>query len=130
KNCPQGAVRLRGVARRPYWSYRCQNCMRCMSNCPTDAIQGGQSWLLFYMWLVSLPAGAWAAPVLLDAMGITGGVISGIVQLVISYIWIVAAVWGAYGLLWLGLFVPGVRIVLSRTTLTRHFRRYRGPDVR
>ncbi|MDP2233781.1 MAG: EFR1 family ferrodoxin [Actinomycetota bacterium] len=128
KNCPQKAVRLRGQSCRPYWTYSCQNCMRCMSLCPTEAIQGGQAWLVFYMWLVALPVGAVAAGALLDAMGVTSGVISGVLSLVTSYVWIMFAVWLAYGILWLGLLVPGVRFVLSRATFTRRYRRYRGPD--
>jgi ferredoxin len=127
RNCPQGAVRLIGRARRPYWTYDCQNCMRCMSNCPTDAIQGGQGWLLFYVWLISLPVAATAATVLLGTLGISAGWLTGVVRLLTGYIWIVASVWLAYAALWLGLFVPGLRFVLSRATLTRLYRRYRGP---
>lgn len=129
-NCPQQAVHLRGAARRPYWTYRCQNCMRCMSNCPTDAIQGSQAWLLFYIWLVTLPVGALAASALAGAMDVTDGAVAGAVQLVSNYAWIVTAVWFAYGMLWLGLLVPGLRAVLSRATLTRRYRRYRGPRAR
>lgn len=127
RHCPQGAVRLIGKARRPYWTYDCQNCMRCMSNCPTDAIQGGQGWLLFYVWLISLPVAAMAGTAFLGTLGISAGWVSGIVRLLTGYIWIVAAVWLAYAVLWLGLFVPGLGFVLSRATLTRLYRRYRGP---
>lgn len=125
--CPQGAVRLIGRARRPYWTYDCQNCMRCMSNCPTDAIQGGQGWLLFYVWLISLPVAAMVASVLLSTLGVSAGLLPGALRFLASYIWIVASVWLAYGVLWLGLSVPGLRFVLARATLTRLYRRYRGP---
>jgi hypothetical protein len=101
-----------------------------MSNCPTDAIQGSQAWLLFYIWLVGLPVGALAAGALLDVLGVSDGAVAGVVQLASSYAWIVIAVWFAYGLLWLGLLVPGLRAVLARATLTRRYRRYRGPKAR
>lgn len=126
KDCPQDAVHLRGKARRPYWNYHCQNCMRCMSNCPADAIQGGQAWLLLYVWLVSLPVGAMAATALLTALGLWAAAGS-IVGLALSYVWIVAAVWLAYLLLWLGLLEPRLGRVLSRATFTRGYRRYRCP---
>jgi len=126
--CPQAAVHLRGSARRPYWTYRCQNCMRCMSNCPTDAIQGGQGWLLFYIWLMTLPLSAFVAAEILGAFGVSGGLTAGFVGLLSDYLWIVIAVWAAYGILWLGLLVPGLRFVLSRATFTRFYRRYRGPQ--
>jgi hypothetical protein len=102
--------------------------MRCMSNCPTDAIEGGQAWLLFYIWLIVLPVGALVATALLDATGISG-VWSGSVGLLADYAWILVSVWLAYAALWLGLLVPGLRFVLSRATLTRFYRRYRGPET-
>lgn len=128
KRCPQRAVRLIGKARRPYWTYDCQNCMRCMSHCPTDAIQGGQAWLLFYAWLISLPIAALVGTALLGTLGISTSWASGAIRFLVSYLWIVASVWLAYGALWLGLSVPGLRLVLSRATLTRLYRRYRGPN--
>jgi ferredoxin len=128
KHCPQGAVRLEGRQRRPYWTYDCQNCMRCMSGCPTQAIQGGQGWLLLYIWLIALPAAGWAAARMSQALGVDGALADGAIRLVAGYAWIVVSVWIAYALLWLGLLVPGVRLVLSRATFTRLYRRYRGPE--
>ncbi|MDA3936984.1 MAG: EFR1 family ferrodoxin [Actinomycetota bacterium] len=127
KICPQGAVRLRGAAGRPYWTFHCQNCMRCMSNCPTEAIQGSQSWMLLYIWLSALPFGAVAAAFVLDALNVPAGFARGLVEGLSGYAWTVATVWLGYTLLWMGLLVPGVRFALSRATFTRFYRRYRGP---
>ena len=121
--CPHGAIRMLGSARRPYWTFACHNCMRCMSRCPEEAIQGAQGWLLFYAWLTGLPVAA----AVVVALGASIGWASGVVRLLVGYGWIVAALWLGYGLLWLGLGVPGLRLVLSRATLTRWYRRYRGP---
>jgi len=125
--CPHGAIRLQGPGRRPYWTFACHNCMRCMSRCPEDAIQGAQGWLLFYAWLAGLPVAAALAAAVTTALGVSSGWTSGTIRLLVGFGWIVAAVWVAYGLLWLGLGVPGLRSVLGRATLTRWYRRYRGP---
>jgi len=130
RRCPQGAVRLRGAGRRPYWTFSCQNCMRCMSECPVQAIQGGQSWLLLYIWLISLPVAATVAAVFLGVDGDGSALASGAVRLLVGYVWIVVSVWLSYALLWLGLSVPGVRVLLARSTLTRSYRRYPGPGRR
>ena len=127
--CPQGAVRLRGKSKRPYWSFHCQNCMRCMSNCPTNAIQGGQSWMVLYIWMTGLPIGALAAGAALDAMDMPAGFARSLIDALSGYAWTVGSVWIAYMLLWIGLTIPGVRFVLSKTTFTRFYRRYRGPEV-
>lgn len=126
--CPQSAVRLRGRGRRPYWTYRCHSCMRCMSQCPTEAIQAGQGWLLLYIWLMSLPVGALAATALGDLLGTPGWLPTPILQVLLGAVWILASVWVAYSVLWLGLLVPGVRVALSRATFTRAYRRYHGPE--
>jgi Pyruvate/2-oxoacid:ferredoxin oxidoreductase delta subunit len=128
KNCPQGAVKLHGKGRHPYWTYLCQNCMRCMSDCPTSAIQGGQAWLLFYGWLISLPVAKVAAHAVSRALGLSNNLTTSAVGFLFGVGWIAVAVWFAYGLLWLGLFVPGLRFLLSRATFTRLYRRYPGPE--
>jgi Pyruvate/2-oxoacid:ferredoxin oxidoreductase delta subunit len=127
-HCPQGAVRLKGRRRRPYWTYHCQNCMRCMSDCPTEAIQGGQGWLVLYILLIALPVAGWTTAWISQALGVGGGLAGGAITLIAGYAWIVVSVWIAYVLLWLGLVVPGVRLVVSRLTFTRLYRRYRGPE--
>jgi ferredoxin len=121
--CPHGAIRLLGPAGRPYWTFACHNCMRCMSRCPEDAIQGAQGWLLFYAWAAGLPV----AVAVVAALGLPAGWASGVAGLLVGYGWIVVVVWVAYALLWLGLGVPGLRLLLGRATLTRWYRRYRGP---
>jgi ferredoxin len=121
--CPHGAIRMLGPAPRPYWTFACHNCMRCMSRCPEDAIQGAQGWLLFYAWATGLPVAAAVAA----ALGLPAGWASGAARLLVGYGWIVGVVWVAYALLWLGLGVPGLRSVLGRATLTRWYLRYRGP---
>jgi hypothetical protein len=97
--------------------------MRCMSRCPEDAIQGAQGWLLFYTWAAGLPVAA----AVVAALGLPAGWASGALRWLAGYGWIVAAVWVAYGLLWLGVGRAGVAAVLGRATLTRWYRRYRGP---
>ncbi len=129
QRCPQGAIRMRGEPRRPYWTYDCQNCMRCMAHCPTEAIQSGQGWLLLYGALIGLPVAATLAALLRDRLGITATWASVVLNLVLGYLWIVVVVWLGYLVLWWGLRVPGVRTLLARLTFTRRYRRYRGPTL-
>ena len=121
--CPHGAIRLLGPARRPYWTFACHNCMRCMARCPKEAIQGAQGWLLFYAYLAGLPVTA----AVMEGIGVSAGWPSVAGRLLVGFGWIVVTVWMAYGLLWLGLGTPGLRWLLERATLTRWYRRYRGP---
>jgi NAD-dependent dihydropyrimidine dehydrogenase PreA subunit len=41
ERCPNGAIKMHGGGRqqRPYWTFHCQSCMRCMAYCPTQAVE-------------------------------------------------------------------------------------------
>lgn len=53
KNCPVQAIRL--TDRRNYWTFSCENCMKCMNNCPKEAIQTAHSYTLLLWWLIFSP---------------------------------------------------------------------------
>lgn len=37
QKCPVGAIRM--VMNRPYWTWRCESCMRCINICPTKGVE-------------------------------------------------------------------------------------------
>lgn len=39
--CPVGAIRI--IDDRPYWTFYCESCMRCMNTCPRQAIETAHS---------------------------------------------------------------------------------------
>ncbi len=39
--CPVGAIRI--IDDRPYWTFYCESCMRCMNTCPQQAIETSHS---------------------------------------------------------------------------------------
>ena len=43
KQCQHNAIRMRGKPPRPYWTYRCESCMRCMAYCPKETIEVSHS---------------------------------------------------------------------------------------
>ncbi len=43
RECPHGAILMRGRPARPFWTYDCQGCMRCRSYCPAEAIETSYS---------------------------------------------------------------------------------------
>lgn len=45
--CPSGGLRAVGRARPvPYWTYRCEQCMRCVAYCPTKAVEANLPYLV------------------------------------------------------------------------------------
>jgi ferredoxin len=49
KDCPVQAIKL--VDKRPYWTYKCESCMHCMNHCPERAIETGHAFFIFLWWL-------------------------------------------------------------------------------
>ena len=47
--CPVGAIiQIQG---RPFWTFRCESCMRCMNECPRRAIETGHGYLAAVLFL-------------------------------------------------------------------------------
>jgi NAD-dependent dihydropyrimidine dehydrogenase PreA subunit len=45
--CPSGGLRAVGRARPgPYWTYRCEQCMRCVAYCPAQAVEANLPYLV------------------------------------------------------------------------------------
>lgn len=130
--CPFGALRMKGrPAPRPYWTFTCESCMRCMAYCPTRAIEVSHPWAVG---LTLLTAGVvfsartsgrisgWLTP------GVPAGALPVLVWL-IQYGLCLATLWLAYRLLWQLARLPAVNRLLACTTLTRVFRRYHEPGT-
>ena len=57
KFCPNQAIEMRSVGKkkRPYWTYHCEVCLRCMGYCSKKAVEAGHSWAIFLYYLGSIP---------------------------------------------------------------------------
>lgn len=121
--CPVGAIEMKGE--RPYWTWQCESCMRCIAFCPHSAIDASHSWALAATVATSAPVllfflapQLFPTPLLLG-LGIAAFVLWNYVAMFFGYMifaklildprWNRAAWWGA---LW------------------RRFRRYHEPGTR
>jgi len=130
KNCPQQAIRMTGRKHpKPFWTFRCESCMRCMGFCPQKAIEAHQPYIIIYCFFILLPfldtLQTWFAgrvPVIPVSFPITFAIVYFLIYL--------AAVEIAY-LLYFGLtLIPFVNSIMSWTTLTHVYRRYREPETK
>lgn len=122
-NCPVGAIEIRHG--KPYWKFTCESCMRCIDNCPRQAIQSSHLLFLIFILIAQVPIGYY----LFAAMPFLR---------IINYPIVVSLV-NAYSMLfiacilyslvqWLLRFKP-INALLTYTSLTHYWRRYRAPGI-
>jgi Pyruvate/2-oxoacid:ferredoxin oxidoreductase delta subunit len=131
KSCPHGGVKMPFSGRfKPYWTFSCESCMRCMGYCPKKAIEAGHSWAVA-LFFITMPA---SLVFLLDAVfpltpweDIIAGEWYGFLLL---YIYTLASIVISYAVFYVLVNVPFLNAVFRYTTFTAIFRRYHEPDVK
>lgn len=130
-NCPLGAIKMWewGEKIRPYWTFRCENTMRCMGYCPAGAIEAGHSWAAILYVITSAPVVTLALNWLTTRF--TGFALpSGRIEvMVLQYGYTLLALYLAYLPFTLILRVPWINRLFTLTTLTHTYRRYHEPDT-
>ena len=131
KSCPFDAIRMRGRKEpRPYWTLRCESCMRCMAFCPEKAVQAGHSWAAILFSLTSIPFSVYLLNGLSGYLPSAAGLKAGLAGQVIQYPFYVAVLVLAYAVFWRLVRWPAINTFFAYTTFTRLFRRYHEPGTR
>ena len=128
--CPFGAIRMQsGEPARPYWTFSCENCLRCMAWCPEQAVESGHSLGLLLCLVASIPVSVYALdwiaarvplPAVLNSVG---------VRLLLQYPFTLFVLWLTYLLFSAAIRIPAVNKLFTYTTLVHWFRRYHEPDT-
>ena len=129
-NCPNRAVRMQGGKNpRPYWTFSCESCMRCMGYCPAKAIQAGHSLGILLYFITTIPVGV----LILNKLG---HIFAGIQDLpttwmnnLFQYPYILLSLYICYLLFTLLIRIPIINSVFTWTTFTRIWRRYHEPET-
>jgi Pyruvate/2-oxoacid:ferredoxin oxidoreductase delta subunit len=128
--CPNQAIIMKQIRRktRPFWTYHCEVCLRCMAFCKKEAIMAGHSWGIILFFLTSIPFNylllrKWD---LFTHMGIESFWLKQIIEMV----YVIPAIIISYWIYWLLIQVPFINTLFTYTSLTRYFRRYHEPETR
>lgn len=131
KTCPNGAISMKPVrgVKRPFWTWHCENCMRCLSYCPHKAVEAGHS-LMALQHLIAIPLITLSLSWLLALVGLAAAPESTLGALARDTVIFLPALCLSYGGLWLLLRLPRFNRALTRSSLTHYFTRYHEPDTR
>jgi Pyruvate/2-oxoacid:ferredoxin oxidoreductase delta subunit len=130
ERCPKGAIRMRGSGdhQRPYWTFRCESCMRCMAFCPTRAVEA--SHLLgvgAYLLALTIPTSMILAWLVAHAPALA--FLGGAPRLALETIYAIAALGLAYPVLHGLLGIAWINRLFTLTTPTHYYQRYHEPET-
>lgn len=125
-NCPYSAIIMKGnKSKKPYWTFKCESCERCIAYCPEKSIQAAHSYIIILCWIVYGVVAAAAAQVMLQSQLLNNQFAAMIFQIAytIGFFYI-----GYHMLFFLTRFKP-LAWLFSHTTFTKIYRRYHQSDV-
>lgn len=131
RNCPVGAIIMRGKKNpRPFWTYKCESCMRCMGFCPEKAVEAGHSWAALLIYLTMLPFAfyflKWLGGYIPGVRSLDNPLGQNLLQLIYTYL----SLFLSYYLFFALIRVPLINKLFTYTTLTHLYRRYHEPGTR
>lgn len=131
KHCPFNAIKMVGTSTlRPFWTYKCENCMRCMGICPSRAIEASHPWMAFLIFFTALPFSTWLVLGLKSFIGDGPWWVNSYFLACVDLLFIYLIIITAY---YIYFFLTGFKWVNNLFTLltpTHYFRRYKEPGLK
>ena len=137
--CPNNAILMKdaGPNKRPYWTYHCENCLRCMGYCKKKAVEAGHSWAVLLYFITSVPVISYVWMWLHESLNyypLRSGYWTIEVAYIFSFLlytsYFLSAVFLSYWIFWHLIQFPVFNKFFSLTTLTHYYRRYHQPETR
>jgi len=130
--CPNDAIEMKSFfgKKRPFWTYHCENCMRCMGYCKKQAVEAGHSWMLLLAVIMALPVFANLTTGMTHAVGNFLGIHNYWLLALLDALYYIPALFLSYWIFWLLIRIPVVNALFSLTTLSHYFKRFHDPETR
>lgn len=128
KSCPVKAIKMVGNKKpRPYWTFACESCMRCMGYCPNKSVEVSHSFAIVLYFVVTLPVSLYVLNRLSKIISIEHYIFW--VKVLIDYIYTLVSLFAAYLILSWFIRIPLLNRLCTYTTFTHLYRRYHEPDT-
>ncbi len=131
KLCPNNGIEMKNFLgkKRPFWTYHCENCMRCMGYCKKKAVEAGHSLGAMQFFLITIPVFANILAWLTVTTGISFEIKNFWLQGLFESLYYLPALFLSYWVFWMMIRIPVVNTIFSVTTLTHYFKRYHEPET-
>lgn len=131
KICPNHAIEMKQFLgkKRPFWTYRCENCMRCMGYCTRNAVEAGHSWAVIIFFILTIPVMSKAISWVLTFAGISFEIKNYWFKVLVDALYFLPAIFLLYWVFWVLNRFKVINTVFSVTSLTHYFKRYHEPET-
>lgn len=132
KFCPNQAIRMTSFAgkKRPFWTYHCEVCLRCMGYCHKGAVEAGHSWAAILYYLTTIPLLTFGLSKVNSSYLHIGEPNFLVLYDTISVVNTIAGILLSYWFFWLLIRIPIVNTIFSYSSLTHYYRRYHEPETK
>ncbi|MCU7492787.1 MAG: hypothetical protein HF312_17565 [Ignavibacteria bacterium] len=129
EECPTGALKI--MDGRPYWSFKCESCMRCMNICPKNSIQTAHTFVvLAFIVLSFIPYSFWLTAIASKYFFGASGLAFDLLYKAAGWSFRMLFLFIAYHVLHFMIKNRVISDFFTYTSLTRYWRRYRAPGVK
>jgi len=130
KFCPNGAITMVGAKpKTPFWTHRCEACMRCVGYCKHQSVQSSHLWMVVVIFAISFLTATFVQDLVARVAGqritLWGPIweLAAVLLVFVSLPLLYYVFWGLHRL-------RPLHTVFTYTTFTKLFpRRYRAPDT-
>ena len=131
KHCPSNAIRMVSGKKheRPFWTFSCHSCMRCINLCPQKAIEANYTFIAGMIWLSTLPMGALLLHWLKRFIARAALADSAPVQVLLQTAVLFGILWSLYALFHFLLGMRWFNRLITMLTPTHYYSRYHEPDT-
>lgn len=128
QSCPVKAIRMVGSNKsRPYWTFACESCMRCMGYCPNKAVEVSHSFAIVLYFIATLPVSYYLLEGIRNFIPIEHGAF--LIKVLLDYIYTLVSIFAAYLILYWLIKIPLLNKLCTYTTFAHFYRRYHEPDT-
>ena len=129
-HCPTGSITMIGKKNpRPYWSFTCESCMRCMGYCPHQAIEAGHSWGVLLYFIAMVPTSLYFLSWITTNIPWTQNIHHTLLKYLVFIPYYFLSLFISYRIFTVLIRIPVINILFTFTTFTHLFRRYHEPAI-
>lgn len=128
KNCPVGAIRM--IRQKPYWTYKCESCMRCMNFCPAKAVEASYPLAVGMYFITGIPVSEYLLNIIDNAIPVLSRLNNGVTVFLLQYIYFLISVCVTYFIFFSLNRSRVINMIFKIFTPTHYYKRYHEPDTK